>query len=371
MAEFRNPNQGGSGGSQDNRSFLIMMIVMIAVIFGLQYWRTQHNPPATSPEHPAAAAPATTAPPAAAAAAPAATSTAATPATPTVAAPTESSTVVENELYRITFTNRGGQVSSWILKNFNDTAGHPLDLVQDGAAKLYGYPLSLYTYDAGLTSALANALYVPSATGTLQSPATLSFSYAAGNLTVHKTFTFGADYLVHADTVVLRDGVPIRALLSWPAGLGDMESATGYAGAVVDTSVNGKDEHEAFKKVSGGATLPGPFDFAGISDQYFAAIFLPDSPADASFATFHHDVDVKEIVTPAALVSLRQHHRSLLHRHHPGLLHPHQGHPQGPCPRRRRRRPLRPHPHPSLRRPQVPARPQEHQHRRRQPRPRA
>ena len=132
----------------------------------------------------------------------------------------------------------------------------------------------------------------------LQSPATLSFNYASGNIAVHKTFTFGADYLVHADTVVLRDGAPIRALLSWPAGLGDMESPSAFAGAVVDTSTNGKDDHQAFKNVSGGATLTGPFDFAGISDQYFAAIFLPDSPADASFATLHHDIDVKEFVTP-------------------------------------------------------------------------
>ncbi len=297
MAEFRNPNASG-GGSQDNRSFLIMMIVMLAVIFGLQYYRTQHNPQSAAPEPSAASAP-TTAPSAASAPAVTPAASAAQPAaTPAVAAAAETSTVVENELYRITFSNRGGQVTSWVLKKFTDNAGQPLDLVHTGASKLYGYPLSLYTYDAGLTKNLADALYVPSATGTLQSPATLSFNYASGNIVVHKTFTFGADYLVHADTVVLRDGAPIRALLSWPAGLGDMESPAAFAGAVVDTSVNGKDEHEAFKKVSGGATLSGPFDFAGISDQYFAAIFLPDSPADASFATLHHDIDVKEIIIP-------------------------------------------------------------------------
>ena len=274
-----------------------MMIVMLAVIFGLQYWRTQHNPPPAAPET-SAAAPAPSAPgatlPSTTAVAPAAQPAA----TPSVAAAAESTTVVENELYRITFSNRGGQVTSWILKKFTDNAGQPLDIVHTGASKLYGFPLSLYTYDAALTKSLAAALYVPSATGTLQSPATLSFNYASGNIAVHKTFTFGADYLVHADTVVLRDGAPIRALLSWPAGLGDMESPAAFAGAVVDTSINGKDEHEAFKKVSGGATLTGPFDFAGISDQYFAAIFLPDSPADASFATLHHDIDVKEIVIP-------------------------------------------------------------------------
>jgi YidC/Oxa1 family membrane protein insertase len=267
-----------------------MMIIMISVIFGLQYWRTQHNPPVAPPDQkPAVAAPAdaTSATPAAAS-----TSTAATPA---VAAAAEASTVVENELYRITFSNRGGQVTSWILKKYKDTEGHPLDLVHAGASSLYGYPLSLYTYDEGLTRQLSSALYVASSTGTLEAPATLTFKYAAGNLSVTKTFTFGADYLVHADTVVLRDGAPLRALLSWPAGLGDLETALAYNGAQVDTSSSGKDEHLSFKKVSGGNTLPGPFDFAGVSDQYFAAIFIPDQPSDASLVTLQNKIDVTKV----------------------------------------------------------------------------
>jgi YidC/Oxa1 family membrane protein insertase len=294
LPEFRNPNQGG-GGSQDNRSFLIMMIVMISVIFGLQYWRSQHALQTAAPDQPAAqqqAASTPAAPPAQSIPTPAAANTAPTPA---VVASAETSTVVENELYKITFSNRGGQVSSWILKKFKDTEGHPLDLVHDGASAIYGYPLSLYTYDPSLTKQLSSALYVASANGTLEAPATLTFKYAAGNLDVTKTFTFGADYLVHADTVVLRDGVPIRALLSWPAGLGDTETAISYNAAQVDTSASGKTDHVAFKKVSGGATLNGPFDFAGVSDQYFAAIFLPDHPDDASVVTFQNKIDVTRV----------------------------------------------------------------------------
>jgi YidC/Oxa1 family membrane protein insertase len=295
LPEFRNPNQGG-GGSQDNRSFLIMMIVMIAVIFGLQYWRSQHAIQTATPDQPAAQQAAVPTP-----AIPASAQQATPPskpgvaAMPAVVAAAETSTVVENELYKITFSNRGGQVTSWILKNFKDTEGHPLDLVHDGAAALYGYPLSLYTYDPSLTKQLSTALYVASASGTVEAPATLTFKYAAGNLDVTKTFSFGADYLVHADTVVLRDGIPIRALLAWPAGLGDTETAISYNGAQVDTSASGKVDHVAFKKVSGGATLTGPFDFAGISDQYFAAVFLPDHPADASTVTLVNKIDVTKV----------------------------------------------------------------------------
>ena len=266
-----------------------MMIVMISVIFGLQYWRAQHNPPVPPPDQQTAVA----APSASPFSSPVPTPS--TAATPAVAAAAESSTVVENELYRITFSNRGGQVTSWILKKFKDTEGHPLDLVHNGASSLYGYPLSLYTYDEGLTRQLSSALYVASSTGTLEAPATLTFKYAAGNLSVSKTFTFGADYLVHADTVVLRDGAPLRALLSWPAGLGDLETALAYNGAQLDTSSGGKDDHLSFKKVSGGNTLAGPFDFAGVSDQYFAAIFIPDQPGDASLVTLENKVDVTKV----------------------------------------------------------------------------
>jgi YidC/Oxa1 family membrane protein insertase len=290
LPEIRNPNQGG-GGSQDNRSFLIMMIVMLGVIFGLQYWRAQRNPALESPDHPAVSAPASSSTSSALSTA----ATTATTTTPAVVAAAQTSTVVENELYKITFSNRGGQVTSWILKKEKDTAGHPLDLVHQGAAQRFGYPLSLYTYDDALTTELSSALYVASASGTLQAPATLTFKYAQGNLSVTKTFTFGNTYVIHADTEVLRDGVPVRALLSWPAGLGDMETAITYAGAQIDTNASGKTEHLSFKKISGGATLNGPFDFAGVSDQYFGAVFLPDQPDDASVVTFEHKIDIARV----------------------------------------------------------------------------
>ena len=302
MPEFRNPNAGGAGpgGSQDNRSFLLMMLVMFGVLFGLQYWRAKHNPQTESPSAPAAiTAPATPNPGVDNTAAPmtsaATTAPAGANAIGTVQAAGESTTVVENEVYRITFSNRGGEVTAWELKRYKDNTGHLLDLVHQGASRLYGYPLSLYTYDPNLTRALSQALFVPSATGTLQSPATLSFRYAAGELAVTKTFSFGQDYVVHADTQVLRNGAPVAATLAWPAGLGDMETAIAYNAATVDTMSDGKEHHDAFKKVTGGATESGPFDWAGTADQYFGAVFLPDRPDDATLVTLHNQIDVNKV----------------------------------------------------------------------------
>jgi YidC/Oxa1 family membrane protein insertase len=301
LAEFKNPNQQGGG---DNKSLLVMMLVLVTVFFGLQYFRAKTNPQTISPNS-AASAPANTsqsspasgtqpAAPAAAANAPAAGVPGSS--VPTVQASTELTTTVENELYRITFTNRGGQVTSWILKKYKDSDGKPLNLVHPEAAEKFGYPLSLYTYDAALTAGLNKALYVPSATGTLTAPGTLTFNYSDGTTQVRKTFAFDETYVLHADVEVMRNGTPVRALVSWPGGFGDQDNANAYNGAQFDTSINGKDEHLAPKKVSGGATVNGPFDWVAVSDPFFAAAFLPDSPATATAATLHNELDVAKTI---------------------------------------------------------------------------
>src|SRR5580704_2271605 len=124
-----------------------MMLVLVTVFFGLQYFRAKSNPQTVSPNA-AASAPQSTATSGAQPTAaqqgstpgPVSTPTAAAAAGPVVQAPAEATTTVENELYRITFTNRGGQVSSWILKKYKDAEGKPLNLVHTQAAEKFGYP---------------------------------------------------------------------------------------------------------------------------------------------------------------------------------------------------------------------------------------
>ena len=79
---------------------------------------------------------------------------AANAATPPHQAAAETETVIENDNYRIVFTNRGAQVKSWVLKKWDDDAGNPLELVNRGASQKYGYPLSLWTYDETLRNEL-------------------------------------------------------------------------------------------------------------------------------------------------------------------------------------------------------------------------
>ncbi len=283
-----------------------MMLVMVTVFFGLQFYRSKKNPQTELPNSAQTSSAPAVSTPAASSAADTSAPTAApagTPATPVVQAAAATTTVVENELYRIEFSNRGGQVTSWQLKRFKDSDGKPLNLVHAQAAEKFGYPLSLYTYDDSLTNTLRQALYVPSATGSLTAPATLTFQYSSGGIDVRKTFSFDATYVLHADVVVTRNGVPVRALLSWPGGFGDQDNASAYANGKFDAMRDGAVEHTDPKKVSGGATLNGPFDWAGVSDLYFAAVFLPDSPSSATVATLHDQLDVAKTIRRTGLGS--------------------------------------------------------------------
>ncbi|MFZ0803078.1 MAG: membrane protein insertase YidC, partial [Terriglobales bacterium] len=207
-------------------------------------------------------------------------------------ASTESEITIENDLYRVTFTNRGGQVKSWILKKFKDDKGAPLELVNKAASERYGYPLSLWTYDEALRSQLVSALYLASSSGTLTAPAEITFEYANQDLAVRKVFRFDHTYVVRVETSVTSRGNPVPAFPAWPAGFGDEINPVGYAASRLDYQLNRDIKRLAIKSVSGGNTLPGPFNWAGAVDQYFAAIFIPDDPPNSVAVTLRNAIDI-------------------------------------------------------------------------------
>ncbi len=307
MPEIRNPNLqvpgagGGSGG--DMRSTMGFVLLMLVVLLGYQYFFKPKEPaqrqPAQTQSQTQSQASQPAAPSQAGSPQPAAGQAQAPAVTPAITAALETETTVENDLYKIVFTNRGAQVKHWILKKYTDSAGKPLDMVQPQAAALFGLPLSLFTYEPALTAQLNQALYQvstagapPSATGLLTAPATLTFHYAANGLDVVKTFTFGSSYVVNVQAQVKRNGVPVRALVEWPAGLGDQTDAMQFAYGKFAWFLNGKDDSTDAKKVGGNATLDQPYDYAAIMDLYFAAAFMPDNPERATVVTLHNPLDL-------------------------------------------------------------------------------
>jgi YidC/Oxa1 family membrane protein insertase len=324
LAEHHNPNQQGSS---DSRSTISLVLVVMLAFLGWQYFsqKSATNTPASNA--PAATAPAAPAPSGTSNPIPAAAATktfAAATTQPVVAAPDEAETTIENELYRITFTNRGAHVVSWVLKRYKDAQGKPLDLVDPDVAAKYGHPLSLFTYDAALTTRLDAALYQPGFNGaqptaagiltpTTDNGATITYDYADGNgLVVHKILHFDSSYIVHADILVTQNGVPIRALVNWPSGFGDplgqiaaSKTRRRFSAGImqIDQSRAGKTTHVAPNKVSGGATADGELDWVGVSSLYFAADFLPDSPDSATLLT---ENTTRSIVADPANPNIKQ-----------------------------------------------------------------
>ena len=164
MAEFKNPQQDPGMEKRLLLVFALTFVLLMAVQPLLMKYVTKKTPaPASAPveQQPSAPAvtPSTAPPPASAVAAPSGKQ-----------ATAEAETVVENGLYRITFTNKGAQVKSWILKKYDDDHRRPLELINASAAAQHGYPMSLYNYDDNLRQKLNSVLYVAIATGAQRTP---------------------------------------------------------------------------------------------------------------------------------------------------------------------------------------------------------
>ena len=321
LSEIHNPNlqsqgPGGGGSGGDMRSTTTFILLAILLFFGYQYFfspkqhETSHQPAQSEPQTERAQ----NATPAAAPAEPntqaaKAGKTTAKAAQPAISAPGETETTVENELYKIVLSNRGGEILHWYLKKYNDANGKPLDMVQPEMAKKFGYPLSFFSYDEGLTKQLRQALYQVSvsggqhaANGTLLAPASITFRYSEDGLDAVKTISFDSSYVISVNAEVKRDGSQVRALISWPAGLGDMDEFVGSSLARTITfasasgkfawAIDGKDDSTKASKVSDHATFTEPYNYAAVTDLYFAATFMPANPENTTVVTLHNSVQL-------------------------------------------------------------------------------
>ena len=299
MTEYRNPN---TEPGQDNKRLLITFLLFAVFIAALQFLipKPQPQPPSQKPQSTPQAQTTPAVPTATPVKTTSSTAAKSAVAVPVKKAESQAETVLENDSYRVTLTNHGAVVKSWVLKKFKDNSGHELDLVNPTVAGSLGYPLSLYSYDKDLEKKINDSLYVASATGAQSGPVT--FEYSDGELYVRKTFRPDKGYVLGMETQVTLRGQPVAALPQWPSGLGDQTNIASYSGGKIDWDRSGAIEHKAAvsgsfftggkKWIAGGDTVPGPFDWAGTADQYFAAVFMPESPKETMLVTLNAPVEV-------------------------------------------------------------------------------
>jgi YidC/Oxa1 family membrane protein insertase len=265
-------------------AFALWMIFMVV-------WGMIYKP--APPQKPAPAAPPAASQPAKPPAAPAAPGKApaeapkqiaAAPAAPTaVVAAQEQIVVVENDLYRVEFSNRGGVARSWQLKKYKDHKGRPLDLIHPEAARQTGgWPFSFALGDAAQEQLLNESLYVvtPGA-ATLHAPAEVVFEWSDGRLHAAKRLKFDSSYIVELETSVTLDGQPLALAVAWRGGFGDITEYA-FAEQVKVFYSEARKLNTLEHKNLGTPVEPhvrlrqeGTLDYAGIEDRYFAAAFLP------------------------------------------------------------------------------------------------
>ncbi|HEX4441004.1 MAG TPA: membrane protein insertase YidC [Thermoanaerobaculia bacterium] len=238
------------------------------------------KPPAAVPTAVAATSAATPGP-SGSSNAPAPATLAAPVAAPAVAAESESTETIENPVLRATFSNRGGVLSSLILKQYKDEQGRPLELVR--ALPSGPRPLALeFPSNADAGKKIAAALFAIERTGERG----VRLRWSDGTLSVSKEISVDAGYLF--DVRVAVSG-PSFYLLAGP-GLrnpAEKEQVSRYvmpASAVAATAsrlelvspLKAKEE-----------TWPIPAKgFAGVEDNYFLQALITRSPTEARVFLF-------------------------------------------------------------------------------------
>ena len=183
---------------------------------------------------------------------------------------------METDLYKVRFSSRGAVVESWQLKKFKHGNGKTLDLVNPVSLKHAEMaPFTIQFKDQKPNADLRQALYVvkkrPDGLG-------IDFEYSQGGVTSRKSFVFTkANYLTDVTSIVTMNNASVGHLLSWRGGFGDAMVIKAHANQHT-TRIGPNDSSPTVYDNSKGKDGPvlegGTWNFAGLEDNYFAALFM-------------------------------------------------------------------------------------------------
>ncbi len=284
------PNKEKKDLSMETR-LIIAFVLMGAVLFLTPYIYkpAEPLPPAKAPAKAAQTPPAA---PAAAVAKPAVAAPKGKPAAAPVAqqpvvSDKEETAIVDTEVFRIQFSNRGALVRSWVLKKFVDNAGKPLELVNNAAVAKAGHPFAIVPKNAQVSADPNQVLYKLERSSDGLS---VDFTFSDGKLSIKKSFRFDKQrYLSQVRSEVTQNAAPVSHLLAWRGGFGDHavpNPATVQRSLHFDLAQNKLVVNEAKEAKDGPLGQTGTFSFAGIEDAFFAAVFLPKAGTPLEIDTF-------------------------------------------------------------------------------------
>lgn len=203
----------------------------------------------------------------------------------------EETTIVDTDLYRVEFSNRGAVVKSWILKAYKDHNNKPLDLVNQAADKSVPLPFSLDFKNQKPSTDPNSALFrLEKSPNDLE----LQYEFSDGHEDVKKTFKFSkASYLAQITTEVTQNGVLIPHSIAWRGGFGDqtvINAANDQHTVFYNLASNKLVQNDAKTAKNGPTSTDGEFSFAGLEDKFFAGVFLPRNKSSVDVTTFSDSV---------------------------------------------------------------------------------
>jgi YidC/Oxa1 family membrane protein insertase len=199
---------------------------------------------------------------------------------------------VDTDLYRITFTNKGGAVTDWVLKKFQDDAGKPLELIDVSATNVP--PVFSIEINGQKPAFDPNEVLYSSKVS--DGGNTVEFEYSDGHTSIRKSFQFSKDsYRVGVKSVVLENNAPVPHLLMWRGGFGDQKvfkAATTQHTVHYDASASKLITKVAKDAKNGPVSDTGNFTFGGVEDNFFAAVALPSENGQLEIRTYSDDVKI-------------------------------------------------------------------------------
>jgi YidC/Oxa1 family membrane protein insertase len=208
------------------------------------------------------------------------------PSTPVVGDTEDREVVLETTHVHAVFTNRGGRLKQWHLKNYRNDKGEPIDLVPDDVPPELPLPFSLRVDDPAATGQLNEALYRVSG----PTDGVLTFEYESPEgLKARKAFALDPETFVVVFSAQVQQGDrPLNPTVVWGPAVTD-DIARAEAGSFFSPAFlykaqaiyhTGSDvEREAASAMAGGATREGAYRWAGVDDHYFiSAVLQPPTP---------------------------------------------------------------------------------------------
>ncbi len=195
----------------------------------------------------------------------------------------ETLTTVSNGVFKATFSNRGAVLSSFVLTGHFDEQKQPLELLRKLPPE-FPRPLGLdFGSDAATTKRIAQALFVVER----ESDRVVRWRYADSSIAVVKEIRVGEGYLFDVKVTVTG---PAYSVLAGPGLRNPTEAERGsryvMAATAVGATVEGMKTVSAEKASDKNVWAIPAKGFAGIEDNYFLEVLVPNAPSTARLFTF-------------------------------------------------------------------------------------